>query len=54
MKYDKMYYTVFNAVTDALEIIRELPESPEKEKLILILTQCQKTGEGIYLAGGKA
>lgn len=53
MKYKKMYYIVFNAVTDSLETAKSLPDSPEKKKLLAILIQCQRAAEEIYLAGGK-
>ena len=49
MMYDKMYYTVFNAVTDALEVAKGLPASPEKQKLVDILVQSQKASEELYL-----
>ena len=39
--YKDMYYFLFNAVTDAFN---ELPEDPDKAKLILMLAQikCEK------------
>lgn len=39
--YKDMYYFLFNAVTEAFN---ELPEHPEKAKLILMLAQikCEK------------
>ena len=30
MSYDKMYYTVFNAVTDALEVAEKMPDRPAR------------------------
>lgn len=48
--YDRMYYTVFNAVTDALEVAKGLPPSKEKKELVSILVQSQKASEELYLS----
>lgn len=50
MSYDKMYYTVFNAVTDALEVAEKMPDSPEKKELLCILSQSQQISEDIYVS----
>lgn len=49
MKYDKLYYVTFNAVTDALEIVRALPESGEKVQILRILETAQIQTEELYL-----
>ena len=52
MIYNKMYYTVFNAVTDALEVVKKLLPSVEREQIVKILVQSQQAGEDLYLSQG--
>ncbi len=47
--YDKMYYIVFNAVTDALEIAKSLSPGPERRCLQEILCAAQRNSEQMYL-----
>lgn len=49
IRYDKMYYIAFNAITDALEIIETLPQSQEREQLRGILCTAQQNSEQVYL-----
>lgn len=49
IRYNKMYDIVFNAITDALEIIETLPQSQERERLRGILCTAQQNSEQVYL-----
>lgn len=53
LRYDKMYYINFNAITDALEVVEALPLSPEREQLGEILRRAQQSSEEIYLLEDK-
>lgn len=45
--YRKMYYTLFNAITDALELM----EQGEVEKAKRLLEEAQQASEELYMEG---
>lgn len=47
--YKKMYYHLFNAITDALRLMEE--QDPSRAQLILMLAQQQT--EEMYIESGK-
>ena len=46
--YEKMYYTLFNAVTDSLEELRRMNFGSAAR----LLEEAQRRTEELYLAGG--
>jgi len=54
IRYDKMYYIVFNAITDALEVMEALPQCPEREQLRKILCTAQQNSEQVYVMSERA
>lgn len=46
--YQKMYFTLFHAVTDAIELLQSVP-SLEARQAVEILKKAQADAEEIYL-----
>lgn len=47
--YQKMYYTLFNAITDALALM----ERGDAAKAKLLLERAQQEGEELYIEGAE-
>ncbi len=47
--YDKMYYALFNAITDVLEITESMEPSEQRRKIWKKLCEAQQRSEEIYL-----
>lgn len=44
--YEKMYYTLFNAITDAMELI----EKQNYQEALILLEQASREAEEIYVS----
>ena len=47
--YKKLYFTLFNAMTDAIEQL----EAHQYSLAVITLEQAQKEAEKLYIAGGR-